>query len=348
MGGGSAGGAVGGGASGGSSGVSTFGSGTLPGRLLVNIGARVGTARRAALFDLGTGRRTLLPLSATPDRDRWNVGLPTAPAVRTVTSGATVTATLFELGALSTVRTLTIADGSGSVLASHDGRFVLAFDGSELTIYEGTGSIVEHGSNLDGFSIIGMPAAWLPDGRYVYLAGKTLYATAPNSPTVSTLATLSLLPGDTPSGVMNVDLAVSPDGSKVAFSWRDSDTDDADLWVVDVTGANLRQLTRSATSALDFTHASPTFSPDGQWVAGVLYMSGTSASPVYPDAPFGGSRVTGTTGCIDQVFVVSLNEPTVQLSWPSFDAQHGVKVFAATGTTGEWLSTCGGRVSWVR
>jgi hypothetical protein len=41
---------------------------------------------------------------------------------------------------------------------------------------------------------------------------------------------------------MNVDLAANPDGRRLALSWLDLDTEDADLWVVNVDGSDELEL----------------------------------------------------------------------------------------------------------
>ncbi len=340
-------GGFGGGGEGGGEAVATYGDRTLPGRLLVNKGHRVGTAAGHAAFDLTTGQRTVLPASpAGVDDERWSTGARADTLLR-LQSGGVLTryaaSTLAAQGA-----PITLPSSVNAPQLSADGRYVLAFDENTLTVYAAAdGAVVEDASNLDGFSVIGVPAAWLPDGRYVYLAGKTLYATRPGDPDTTELATLAL-PGPTPSGVMNVDLAASPDGRRLALSWLDLDTEDADLWVVNVDGSDLKQLTRSTQpDALDYAHASPAWSPDSKWVAGVLYMSATSSSPVYPDEPFLGARITGSTGCIDQVFVVDPDAGTVQLTWPTFDAAHGIKVRADGEAGGQWLATCAARTAWL-
>lgn len=327
--------------------VATYGNGTLPGRLLVNKGQRIGTAVGHAVFDLTTAQRAVLPVSPSGvDNERWSTGARAGTVLRLQSGG---TLTRFDTTTLAQQGSPVALPGNTSTpQLSADGQYLLAFAGNTLTIYNAaTGAVVEDVSNLDGYTVLGVPAAWLPDGRYVYLAGKTLYATRPGSPTTDTITTLAL-PGPTPASVMNVDLAASPDGRRLALSWLDGDTEDTDLWVVNVDGTGLRALTRSAQpDSLDYVHASPVWSPDSKWVAGVLYMSGTSASPVYPDQPFLGARITGSTGCIDQVFVVDADGATVRLDWPSFDAAHGIKVRADSGVGGQWLATCAARIAWL-
>jgi hypothetical protein len=339
--------------------VATYGNTTLPGRLLVNGVPGLG---KAAAFDLRTAQRVLLPQTSTSsDADRWSSGARASSVLRYARGASQTAVTALDAASFSAVQaTLTLSNDLSAPLLSADGRYLLSFwyDQSagqtttdrKLTIFDlATGAVVKRVSNLDGVSVLSNPAAWLPDGRYVYLAGKSLFFT---SPAITTATEVPLaLPDPTPSSVSYSSIAVSPDGSKVALSWRQPRgvSNDVHLWVANTDGTGLTRLTNppDATSPLDYVHGSPTWSPDGSWVAGVLYMSGTSAAPVYPDEPFLGARITGSTGCVDQVFVVNAAGPAIALSWPSFDARLGIKVAAPSGTGGQWLATCGGTVSWL-
>jgi Tol biopolymer transport system component len=327
--------------------VATYGTRSLPGRLLVNKGHQHGTSFVAATFDLTNAKRLALPLSTTPSADRWTASA--ALAARSRGAGSALAVDLFRAGDLSLLRTVTLPGESSIPRPSPDGRYLLAFVGDALTVFDAAdGRQVETVSQTSGYSILGDPAAWLPDGSYAFLVGRTLYRTRPGADTVTTVAALAL-PGPTPSAVLHSDLAASPDGQRLAISWRDLDSGDADLWTVRVDGTDLRRLTQqpASTPALDYTHASPAWSPDSKWVAAVLYMSGTSSSPLFPDEPFLGGRITGTTGCIDQIFVVAADGPTVELTWPRWDREHGIKVRDPSDMGGQWLSTCGAEVGWV-
>jgi hypothetical protein len=340
--------------------VNTYGTTNLPGRLIVN---SVPGPGRGAAFDLRTGQRVVLPASAPGAiNDRWTTGARPNSVVRTTTGSSSTTITVLDSATFGTVQSsITKSNSLRAPLVSPDGRYLLTFwydvssgetvANDQLTVFDAqTGDVVEFGSNLDGVSVLSTPAAWMPDGSYIYLAGKTLYRTRPNDPITTPVATLAL-PGPTPTSVSRTALAVSPDGSKIALTWREERgvSNDVNVWTVNADGSGLARLTSAPdpTSPLDFTHGSPTWSPDGQWVAAVLYMSGTSSSPVYPDEPFLGARVTGSTGCIDQVVVVPAAGPAVSLDWPSFDADRGIKVATPSGPGGQWLSTCGGTISWL-
>ena len=348
--------------SGGTGGVTTYGNTTLPGRLVVNAGGGKG----AEVFNLRTAQRAGLPASSKdPEHDSWSAGASTTTLLRwTQNLGPTQIEIAFinATGFAAARAPIQLSDRVHTPLLSADGRFILTFwsDKSSgefddrLTIFDAsTGAVVERGSRLNGQSILGDPAAWLPDGRYVYRDGKSLYVTSPGNPNADVIADLASLPGDAPAGVASGRMAASPDGKRLAFSWveprKGGISNDTNLWVVNLDGTGLRRLTSAPdpTSALDYSHGSPSWSPDGQWVAGVLYMSGVTVAPVYPDAPFGGARIIGGTGCGDQVFVLAADGPEVALSWPSFDSAHGLKVAATTGANGQWLGTCGGTISWI-
>ena len=346
---------------GGSTGVTTYGDTTLPGRLVVNAGG----GKVSEVFDLRTGQRAKLPASSTdPEHDSYSAGADTTTLLRLNQNigGPQIEIAFINATGFAAARApLQMSDRVHTPLLSADGRFILtfwddhsSFESNKLTIFDtATGAVVKRTSRLDGFSVIGDPAAWLPDGRYVYLVKKSLYVTAPDNPNVDLLIKDMALPSDVSADVSLSSIAVSPDGKRLAFDWveprKGGISNDSNLWVVNLDGTGLHRLTSAPdpTSPLDYVHGSPTWSPDGKWVAGVLYMSGVSTAPAFPDAPFGGDRITGFVGCCDQVFVVDADGPEIALSWPSYDAAHGVKVFAPTGTSGQWLGTNGGLIYWI-
>jgi hypothetical protein len=344
----------------------TYGNGTLPGKLVVN-----SSAGPASVFDLRTGRRVALPRStntADPDKDRWAVGSGATAARWYLNVGLSGRApvTLFDTTTWQAIRELSFPTEFRAPVPSPDGRYLLTFwqdvangetsADERLTIFSATtGDVVKRGSQLDGVLILSSPVAWLPDGRYVYLAGNKLFVSSPISATSQLVATLAL-PGAGAAlpSAFGSSLAVSPDGSKLAFTWSEAarnTSTDTHIWVVNLDGTGLRRLTAApdSTSALNFIYGSPTWSPDGQWIAGALYMSGTSIAPVYPPdetvAP--AWQVAGATGCSSNpVFVLPANAENRPISWPLYDAKYGVKVINAANNGGEWISACD-TIAWI-
>jgi hypothetical protein len=367
------GGGGGGGGGGGSPGGPTAGTRgtyrdtTLPGRLLVNM------PTEGEIYNLQTGQRVKLPRSAPFETDYWTAGASTSTLIRYNGSDQTDKVALFDSASLTPGNTLLISQEMFPPVLSADGRYLLTFwynfAGGELsgdrklTVFDAaSGAVVDRGSSLDSITVLGDPAAWLPDGNYIYLApDKKLYRSAPGNPNTELIAELTGLPDNNPPlggppSVQSGHLAVSPDGKQIAFSWEEKRdvNEDHNIWVANIDGTGLRRLTSPPNPAdpLNFTYGSPVWSPDGKWIAGVLYMSGVVTGPAPPSTledPFAGWIVVGTTGCIDQVFVVPADSSAVAVSFPEIDRQLGVKVAAASGKDGEgeWVTTCSGRISWL-
>ena len=226
-----------------------------------------------------------------------------------------------------------------------------------------TGQIVKQGSQLDGEIVTSSPAAWLPDGRYLYLAGRRLFESSPTATNSTLRATLSALPDNSASG-NNIDvksndsqLTVSPDGQKIAFGWAErrdgGPTYDRNIWVANVDGTDLHRLTSPTepSSALSFGYGNATWSPDSKWVAGVLNMGAVNVAPIFPpDQSFPGipGGIIGATGCgLNPVFVLPANANKVAVSWPTYDVKYGLKVRNASGTGGQWVSACS-TIQWVQ
>ncbi len=66
---------------------------------------------------------------------------------------------------------------------------------------------------------------------------------------------------DSPSGIL--DLGVSPDGTKIAFSERNTETNTSDIKMIDIETGAIQQL----TNCVDADCKSPTWRPDGQIIA---------------------------------------------------------------------------------
>lgn len=351
--------------------VNTYGNTNLPGRIITN------SWQGASAFDLRTGQQVALPKSTTtndPGKDRWEGSAASgSTAVRwyiNVSLKGTAPIAFFDTTTWRQTGALKLVTEFRPPMLSPNGRYILAFwqDTSEgetgenerLTIFDvATARPIKRGSKLDGVLLKGSPAAWLPDGRYVYTVRNKLYRSSPTSSASELIATLAL-PGSSPSDGRPIawgnTLAVSPDGRKLAFTWSEAarkTSTDTHIWVVNMDGTGLHRLTRAPDpqSANNYSFTSPTWSPDGQWVAGVLAMGGVVVAPIFPpDQSFPGvpGGIIGATGCgANHVFVLPVDAENVPVSWPAYDANYGVKVRNPSGRGGRWLSSCDS-IAWIR
>lgn len=319
-------------------------------------------------MNLTTGNQTALPGSSDATEDHWQANATGTLLVRWADRiGATsYPLAIFGANDLSPKESAPVIPGllgRADLRLSPDGQWLMAQYGDNfqlerrLTIFDArTLQVLKRGSRLDGEVVIGEPQAWLPDGRYVYLVANELWVSSPTSTESQLLARLQLPENSVMDGGGYVaghsDLAVSPDGTRIAFTWRLKRGNDFDthVFVAKNDGSELRRVTAVAdvNSALSYSFGSPTWSPDGQWVAFVLYMNGAVVAPVWPDEPFGGARVIGTTGCdANPVYVLpaAASAPTA-LAWPSINRDIALKVKASTGDSGQWVSTCS-NIRWI-
>lgn len=337
----------------------------LPGRLVVNNADLVDLNWVTYTFDLATGAPTRLPSSDrgySNGEDAWAPSADGSRLLRYESNGGELV--IFDAATLAPLTSWTRRNLSEPLL-SPDGRYVLAQwydeDGGEysgdraITVFDAaTGSVVEHGSEQPYGYGGSRTYGWLPDGRYIYLLGAEIWVTAPDTPDATVLVDLSAgLPDPVVTTIANGSFSVSPDGIRIALAWfesRDS-TNDYNLWVASLDGSDLHRLTvvPDPSDPLSFSHGSPTWSPDGRYVAGVRYMSGTVTAPVNPNDDTGasGAKVVGGTGCIDQIFVVPADARNVALSWPELDQEHGVVVQSIKDGTPALLTICGGTISWM-
>ena len=348
--------------------VPTYGNTNLPGRLLVQA-----TTGPSTVYDLRTGQGTKLPMGLT-DRNSWT-GSTNPEQVLRMSNGGPNGSKIVERIRTSdwavAGNAINLPGSFGRPKVSPDGRYILDFwnaDGdpeeTRLTIFSTeTGQIVKQGSQLDGKIVANSPAAWLPDGRYLYLAGRHLYESSPSANTSTLRAVLTGLPDNSFSGNPvdassgGTQMSVSPDGQKIAFSWtarRDGHpSDDTNVWVAQVDGTNLHRMTSPTdpASALAYTYGNATWSPDSKWVAAVLYMGGVTVAPIFPpDQSFPGvpGGIIGATGCgLNPAFVLPAEAENVAISWPSYDAKYGLKVRNPSGTGGLWVSACS-TIEWVK
>ncbi len=338
----------------------TYKNATLPGRLLVN-----SPLYPAEVFNLKDGSRVELPplpKSNTDDTvDSWDIN----PSKTILTRLSTATwrrnpiVGYFDINASTKHSELLLPDeyiGYSGVRLSADGRYLLSFHNYQgrydtdrlLTVFDAaTGAVVEEGSKLDGEVVTGFPAAWAPNGEYVYMFANKLYVTAPLSPSVRLIATLNLPPTDSDGRIPSANvgsMVVSPDGTKLAFTWNEFRKYDQDthVYVVNMDGTGLHRLTEvpDKTSPLSFHYTYPSWSPDSKWVALVLNMSGVVTAPVFLDDG-GAWYVVGTTGCGGSpVMILPHTAENVAMSWPRLDANYAVKVKSSDGNNSLILTTC--------
>ncbi len=342
-----------------------FQAGSLPGRLIVN--SPLGTAVSA---DLQTGSTTPLPRLSTDRRaeaDQWTAS--NGPLVLrwypNYSWSGQVPLSVFDSRNWTSLASSKIYSHFSFPKLSADGRYILAFwqnqadhegsDDEQLTIFDSrTGRSLKRGSRLDGKTIVGHPAAWLPDGRYIYRVSDKFFLSSPTTREERLIVRMRL-PASVGLGgrVAGGDVAVSPDGSKVAFTLGESrrNTGDINIWVMNLDGSDLHRLTSAPDPSLPFKFSfiSPTWSPDRRWVAGGLRMRGTVVAPVFPsdDTVAPAWQVIGSTGCGNSpVFVLPADARNVAISWPRYDPRYNVKVKAASGRGALWLSTCE-TVEWI-
>lgn len=325
---------------------------------------------QAVLFDLKTGQRTDLPHTDGPtaDDDHWSASADGNVLLRwnrNTNTGYPVqqfdTKTLKPLG---TTLVLTSGLGPHDLQESADHRYFLAqidqgfpsFERRLAVLDATTLDVVKLGSLLDGASVIGDPQAWLPDGRYVYLVGRKLYASTPNSTNAQLLATLNL-PANDPGGgdvVGQSEIAVSPDGSRIAFTWTQSrassnNTVDTHIYIAKIDGSELTRVTEVADPSDPIAHSfgSPTWSPDGNWLAFGLFVNGATSAPVWPDDPYGGAKIVGTTGCdVSPLYVVPRQTTTQQISRNTLRTDLAVRVLSTNADGAQWVSSCS-KFKWV-
>jgi len=266
----------------------------------------------------------------------------------------------------TTVQSLVLDGETNALKLSFDGRFLLTFQGPldglleerRLAIFDmATGQKVKQGSRLDGRMMLGSPAAWLPDGRYIYLVGRDLYESSPTSANSTLRATVAGLP-DNSTYQNNSDIIsefthfqIDPAGTRVVFDWRvvRGYGHDYQLMTMNVDGTGLKQLTAppDPQSALTYSYGNATWSPDGRFVIGGLYMSGVITAPLPEGVPGVPAGVIGATGCgVNRLFVLPADAEKVALAWPEHHPDHEIKVRANANATATWISPCGG-MQWL-
>jgi len=338
--------------------VNTYGATNLPGHLVV---ADADVATRA--FDLRTGTSAAVADTASGKGYVPSINPARVLRVTPVQGGAQV----------QRIRTSDwSAEGSAVTIPgtlvtpklSHDGKYLLTFwrpagtsTGDVLVIFNAeTGDEVKRGSTLNNELILANPADWLPNGNYVYLAGRTLYESRPDQLGAAVKATLTNLPPTDASdptefwsGIAN--LTVSPDGSKVAFDWREyrpgRGNPDRHVWVANIDGTDLHSVTAAADpdDALSYTFQSQVWSPDSQWLAFEVNIAGGALvlpqNTSYPDL---GDMVTTTACRTAPVYVLPANAVKAAPTRPVIDTRYALKVRNPGGSGGAWVTGCGPRL----
>jgi len=340
----------------------TYRDGTLPGRLFVSM-----PSEGLEAFDLATGVRSRPP-ALTDGKAGWSITPDPTIVLRSkeIAKGRRQVERV-RIADWTVVGTPIVLEGETNDLKlSFDGRFLLTFQGPldglsderRLAIFDmATGQKVKQGSRLDGRMMLGSPAAWLPDGRYIYLVGRDLYESSPASATSTLRATVAGLP-DNSTSRNNIDiisefanLRIDPAGTRVAFNWRVQRGygHDYQIMTMNVDGTGLTQLTAppDAQSALTYEYGGANWSPDGKFVIGGLYMSGVVTAPLPEGVPGVPAGVIGATGCgVNRLFVLPAEAEKVALKWPEHHADHEIKVQADAAGKAAWLTPCGGML-WV-
>ena len=179
---------------------------------------------------------------------------------------------------------------------SPDGQHVLAYwkgdyrdDQPVLAVFDRAGNVIQQGVSIDyDASLYWNAFDWLPDGRYVFLAGTTLAVGTVGS---GSIATSPVIP---PNGVGTggAELSVSPDGTKIAWKLAINLPDQNGiqegrgvLFISDVQAGTFRQLTtlsaRAQASDGEIAHSNPVWSPDGQYLAfSIAYPQSGLAIPI--------------------------------------------------------------------
>jgi Tol biopolymer transport system component len=209
--------------------------------------------------------------------------------------------------------TLLRADGSRAAAVQVAGFFFsgpqLSPDGSRIaarvwldatdsaplvTVFDRAGSVLARAAAAyDVF-------AWMPDGRLLLGAKNRIAVTDAALRTIEPLATL----GDAVHA-----LAASPDGTRLALAMA------GHVWLMDVDGGALRQLTLSAS-----TEAAPSWSPDGRHVL----LTHAGACPVLYAVPADGERV----------FVAHPAAPTS--AWPLRQREDGSERTVCAFSAAHW------------
>ena len=184
----------------------------------------------------------------------------------------------------------------GPVKPSPDGRYLLTYfkanyrqDNPVITVFDRDGNVVESGSQFSYDRYDHRSALdWLPDGRYVYLAGPKIVVTTIGGDTLQ-VADLVLPPNASTEGAT---LRIGPDGLRMLMSvpvvLPDAGGVEMNyslLYTANIDGGDLRQLTALTDEVQAeggrLYHSNATWSPDGEMVAFVVQESDAHGAPFF-------------------------------------------------------------------
>jgi len=129
-----------------------------------------------------------------------------------------------------------------------------------LEIHDRSGNLVSENIIDDTYAPISFD--WLPNNALVYTFEHSIYLT-----TALSTSGVSIIEFTSSEGKPK-DIVVNPDGKQIAFKLVTSGSignNFGQIWVIDVDGSNLRQLT-SVTDTEIASARDPAWSPDGKWI----------------------------------------------------------------------------------
>ncbi|WP_148661322.1 TolB family protein [Roseateles chitosanitabidus] len=239
-----------------------------------------------AEFDLRSGKLTPLPVSPLSRRrgpDHWHGSAFTGAFVRTDPYGSLAflePRRFVQIGQADLSPFAGTGDRprfSANVRVSPDGQFLLGYwwlradsPRPRLFVKMLNGQAVDEDSPLDyDRDAYSEAVDWLPDGRYVYLAGDELVFAKPRA------GIQQRLPLRLPEGIRSAgaELRVSPDGRRglLTLNTPVGRINFRSLYTVGLEDGVVRPLTRPAPEVVRLGVAQhvmgATWSPDGQWVA---------------------------------------------------------------------------------
>ncbi len=234
------------------------------------------------------------------------------------------------------------------VKVSPDAQYILGYwkadyhqSDATLAVFDRNGNVVQQGSPVD-YDVQSYWHAfdWLPDGRYVFLAGTTL-VTATIGQQVAQTKTVSLPAG---VGSQGAELSVSPDGTKFALKLGIGLADAQGntvgrglLFVSDSAMTSFQQLTalnaRAQADDGGIGHSEPRWSPDGQYIAFSIAFPGTGFGFSAPGCP----EVIVLPATSQSVAIDDLSDP---------DSEQFVRTNPRTGASSE-VRYCYANMSWI-